>query len=218
MPAAPAVERPARRARELDGYVESALLGCDVAAGHDARDTPLGETQGLEAALSAFVRVPGRLVVAAKGGRPGDVLRGLCALLLELRLAEAALRVEREGFRVFDPIRHERGRPRRQHALGVLDDVGLDADIRLGDAGSGAAVLKRLADMAVVALAMGAFVLLRRGRRPASRSALLTGCYPQRVGMPGVLFPGCEKGLHPSEITLGRGAHLARQEAGEESD
>ncbi len=38
----------------------------------------------------------------------------------------------------------------------------------------------------------------------ASRSALLTGCYPQRIGMPGVLFPGAEKGLHPDEITIGR--------------
>ena len=37
----------------------------------------------------------------------------------------------------------------------------------------------------------------------ASRSALLTGCYPQRVGMPGVLFPGNDIGLHPDEITIG---------------
>jgi arylsulfatase A len=36
----------------------------------------------------------------------------------------------------------------------------------------------------------------------ASRAALMTGCYPQRVGMPGVLFPGSEKGLHPDEITV----------------
>jgi len=37
----------------------------------------------------------------------------------------------------------------------------------------------------------------------ASRAALLTGCYPQRVGMPGVLFPGQDIGLHPDEETLG---------------
>ena len=36
----------------------------------------------------------------------------------------------------------------------------------------------------------------------ASRAALLTGCYPQRVGMPGVLFPGQEIGLNPDEETL----------------
>jgi arylsulfatase A len=37
----------------------------------------------------------------------------------------------------------------------------------------------------------------------ASRSSLLTGCYPQRVGMPGVLFPGNAIGLHPDEQTIG---------------
>lgn len=36
----------------------------------------------------------------------------------------------------------------------------------------------------------------------ASRAALMTGCYPQRVGMPGVLFPGNGMGLHPDEITV----------------
>jgi arylsulfatase A-like enzyme len=36
----------------------------------------------------------------------------------------------------------------------------------------------------------------------ASRAALLTGCYPQRVGMPGVLFPGQEIGLNPDEETI----------------
>jgi len=36
----------------------------------------------------------------------------------------------------------------------------------------------------------------------ASRAALLTGCYPQRLGFPGVLFPGDAKGLHPDEITI----------------
>jgi len=36
----------------------------------------------------------------------------------------------------------------------------------------------------------------------ASRAALMTGCYPQRVGMPGVLFPGQPLGLHPDEITI----------------
>ncbi len=36
----------------------------------------------------------------------------------------------------------------------------------------------------------------------ASRVALLTGCYPQRVGINGVLFPGDPIGLHPDEITI----------------
>lgn len=36
----------------------------------------------------------------------------------------------------------------------------------------------------------------------ASRSALMTGCYPERVGFPGVLFPGQDIGLHPDEITI----------------
>ncbi len=36
----------------------------------------------------------------------------------------------------------------------------------------------------------------------ASRIALLTGCYPQRVGIRGVLFPGHRIGIHPNELTL----------------
>ena len=36
-----------------------------------------------------------------------------------------------------------------------------------------------------------------------SRAALLTGCYPKRVGLhQHVLFPGSKKGLHPDEFTL----------------
>lgn len=35
-----------------------------------------------------------------------------------------------------------------------------------------------------------------------SRAALLTGCYPTRVGIPGVLFPRHRVGLHPDEITI----------------
>lgn len=35
-----------------------------------------------------------------------------------------------------------------------------------------------------------------------SRAALLTGCYPTRVGVPGVLFPRHDTGLNPEEITI----------------
>ncbi|MEL6968538.1 MAG: sulfatase [Bacteroidota bacterium] len=36
-----------------------------------------------------------------------------------------------------------------------------------------------------------------------SRAGLLTGCYPQRVSMPRVLFPMARKGLNEAETTLG---------------
>lgn len=35
-----------------------------------------------------------------------------------------------------------------------------------------------------------------------SRAALLTGCYPPRVSVPGVLFPRHDTGLHPNEDTI----------------
>jgi arylsulfatase A len=38
----------------------------------------------------------------------------------------------------------------------------------------------------------------------ASRAALMTGCYPQRVGIEGVLFPNDPKGLNPNEITVAK--------------
>lgn len=36
----------------------------------------------------------------------------------------------------------------------------------------------------------------------ASRAALMTGCYPERVSIQGALFPGARVGLHPDETTL----------------
>jgi arylsulfatase A-like enzyme len=35
-----------------------------------------------------------------------------------------------------------------------------------------------------------------------ARAALLTGCYPQRVSMPRVLFPKDKIGLNPDEVTI----------------
>src|SRR5215211_3492318 len=35
-----------------------------------------------------------------------------------------------------------------------------------------------------------------------TRAALMTGCYAQRVGLPRVLFPNDNVGLHPDEITI----------------
>jgi arylsulfatase len=42
----------------------------------------------------------------------------------------------------------------------------------------------------------------------ASRAALMTGCYPSRVGIQGALGPNAKIGLNPSEITL---AEIAKQ-------
>ncbi len=36
----------------------------------------------------------------------------------------------------------------------------------------------------------------------ASRAAMLTGCYPRRIGMKGVLFPGDPVGLNTDEVTI----------------
>ena len=36
----------------------------------------------------------------------------------------------------------------------------------------------------------------------ASRAALLTGCYPNRIGIKGALFPQSKIGINPMETTL----------------
>ncbi len=48
----------------------------------------------------------------------------------------------------------------------------------------------------------------------ASRAALLTGCYPNRLGIHGALMPNSARGLHPDEVTMAdmlkrRGYHTA---------
>ena len=42
----------------------------------------------------------------------------------------------------------------------------------------------------------------------ASRAALLTGCYPNRLGISGALFPFSKTGLNPDEMTI---AELVKQ-------
>ncbi len=37
----------------------------------------------------------------------------------------------------------------------------------------------------------------------ASRSGLMTGCYPNRIGFSGALWPNSKTGIHPDEVTLG---------------
>ncbi len=44
----------------------------------------------------------------------------------------------------------------------------------------------------------------------ASRAALLTGCYPNRIGINGALFPNAKKGLHPNELTI---AEMLKEQA-----
>lgn len=36
----------------------------------------------------------------------------------------------------------------------------------------------------------------------ASRAGLLTGCYPNRIGMSGAPFPGAKHGIHRAELTI----------------
>src|SRR6267378_285168 len=38
----------------------------------------------------------------------------------------------------------------------------------------------------------------------ASRAGLLTGCYPNRIGIAGALFPSSKVGLNGNEITIGK--------------
>lgn len=42
----------------------------------------------------------------------------------------------------------------------------------------------------------------------ASRAGILTGCYPNRIGMSGAPFPGAKHGIHKDEMTI---AELLKQ-------
>ena len=84
-----------------------------------------------------------------------------------------------------------------------IDDMGY-GDI--GPFGSKKNATPHLDRMAEEGLKLTSFYVASPVCTP-SRAALMTGCYPQRVGLnrgPGhiVLFPGDAKGLNPSELTM----------------
>jgi len=85
----------------------------------------------------------------------------------------------------------------------LIDDLGY-ADI--GPFGSKLNDTPHLDRMAAEGLRLTSFYVAAPVCTP-SRAALLTGCYPQRVGLGSgswhiVLFPGDRHGLHPDEVTL----------------
>ncbi|SVD31426.1 uncharacterized protein METZ01_LOCUS384280, partial [marine metagenome] len=110
-----------------------------------------------------------------------------CALLgLVLPLAKAA-KVERPNFIII-----------------FCDDLGY-ADI--GPFGSDKHRTPNLDRMAAEGRKLTSFYVTSGVCSP-SRSSLMTGCYPKRVGLhqnekgQGVLFPGNQRGLNPSEVTI----------------
>ncbi|MFQ5732864.1 MAG: sulfatase [Planctomycetaceae bacterium] len=84
------------------------------------------------------------------------------------------------------------------------DDMGY-ADI--GPFGAKGDKTPNLDRMAREGMKFTSFVVARSVCSP-SRAALLTGCYPLRVGVPGNFGPGSRTGLHPDEMTL---AELVKQ-------
>ena len=83
------------------------------------------------------------------------------------------------------------------------DDMGY-ADI--GPFGAKGYKTPHLDRMAREGMKFTSFVVARSVCSP-SRAALLTGCYPVRVGVPGNFGPGSKTGLHPQETTF---AEIAR--------
>lgn len=78
------------------------------------------------------------------------------------------------------------------------DDQGY-AD--LGSFGAEGFTTPRLDQMAAEGMRFTDFYVAAASCSP-SRAALLTGVYPQRIGIPGVLMPQSNTGLHPDELTL----------------
>jgi len=78
------------------------------------------------------------------------------------------------------------------------DDMGY-ADI--GPFGAKGYKTPNLDRMAREGMKFTSFCVARSVCSP-SRAALLTGCYPVRVGVPGNFGPGSKTGLHPAEMTI----------------
>lgn len=80
----------------------------------------------------------------------------------------------------------------------VTDDQGW---VDLGSYGSDVLSTPHLDTLAANGLRFTDFYTAAASCSP-SRAAFLTGMYPQRVGIPGVLMPQSRRGLHPDERTL----------------
>jgi arylsulfatase A-like enzyme len=93
--------------------------------------------------------------------------------------------------------------PRPNFLIVFIDDMGY-GDI--GPFGSTANETPHLDRMAAEGMKLTSFYVAAPVCTP-SRAALMTGCYPRRVGLAkgsghAVLFPGDHHGLHPDEITV----------------
>jgi arylsulfatase A-like enzyme len=104
--------------------------------------------------------------------------------------------------------------PRPNFVVIFIDDMGY-GDI--GPFGSRINQTPHLDRMAEEGMKLTSFYVAAPVCTP-SRAALLTGCYPKRVGLAkgsfhAVLFPGGKLGLHPDEMTiaevLGRGGYVS---------
>ncbi len=80
----------------------------------------------------------------------------------------------------------------------VTDDQGYEDIGSYGAVGFTTPHLDRMAEMG---MRFTDFYTAAASCSP-SRAAILTGLYPQRVGIPGVLMPQSTIGLHPDELTL----------------
>src|SRR5439155_27191289 len=112
------------------------------------------------------------------------------------------------------PILAQSGSAARPNVVLILTDDQGYAD--LGCYGSTRIKTARIDRMAAEGMRFTDFYVAANVCQP-SRAAMLTGCYPQRVGMgeipqvPGgkpwqtrVLYPGAPYGLNPSEITIAK--------------